>query len=34
MTGHPDLPYKITPATVFAFGTAPMFGGRTTRYRF
>jgi len=30
----PYLPYEITPATFFAFGTADEFGGRTTRYRF
>jgi nitroimidazol reductase NimA-like FMN-containing flavoprotein (pyridoxamine 5'-phosphate oxidase superfamily) len=30
----PYVPYKITPATVFAFGTADEYSGRTTRYRF
>ena len=30
----PYLPYEITPSTVFAFGTADEYGGRTTRYRF
>ncbi len=30
----PYYPYEITPATVFAFGTADEYGGRTTRYRF
>ena len=27
-------PYEITPATVFGFGTADEYAGRTTRYRF
>jgi nitroimidazol reductase NimA-like FMN-containing flavoprotein (pyridoxamine 5'-phosphate oxidase superfamily) len=30
----PYFPYEITPATVFGFGTADEYGGRTTRYRF
>ena len=30
----PYHPYTITPVTVFAFGTADEYGGRTTRYRF
>ena len=30
----PYLLYKITPVTVFAFGTAEGYGSRTTRYRF
>ena len=30
----PYHPYEITPATVFAFGTADEYAGRTTRYRF
>jgi nitroimidazol reductase NimA-like FMN-containing flavoprotein (pyridoxamine 5'-phosphate oxidase superfamily) len=30
----PYHPYEITPATVFGFGTADEYAGRTTRYRF
>ncbi len=30
----PYLLYKITPATVFAFGAADEYAGRTTRYQF
>ncbi len=30
----PYQPYKITPATVFGFGTAEEFAGRTTRWTF
>jgi hypothetical protein len=30
----PYHPYRITPATVYGFGTADSYGGRTTRYRF
>jgi hypothetical protein len=30
----PYLPYEITPATVFAFGAADEYAGRTTRFRF
>jgi hypothetical protein len=30
----PYFPYEIMPATVFAFGTADEYSGRTTRYRF
>jgi hypothetical protein len=30
----PYQPYRITPVTVFGFGTADDYGSRTTRYRF
>ena len=30
----PYQPYEITPATVFGFGTAEEFAGRTTRWTF
>ena len=30
----PYHPFRITPATVFAFGAADEYGGRTTRDRF
>jgi Pyridoxamine 5'-phosphate oxidase len=30
----PYLPFEITPATVFGFGTADGFAGRTTRFAF
>jgi hypothetical protein len=30
----PYHPHQITPATVYAFGTADSYAGRTTRYRF
>ena len=30
----PYLPFENTPATVFGFGTADDYAGRTTRYRF
>ncbi len=30
----PYHPYEITPVTVFGFGTADEYAGRTTRYRF
>ena len=30
----PYFPYEVTPSTVFAFGTADEYAGRTTRYQF
>ncbi len=30
----PYHPYEITPVTVYGFGTADEYGGRTTRFRF